>query len=55
MTVIATGEVPITQQRASWGMSATGGTVGGEDALLPLPRLTGVTRARCLLFGANTP
>jgi hypothetical protein len=23
--------------------------------LLPLPRLAGVTNARCLLFGANTP
>jgi hypothetical protein len=23
--------------------------------LLPLPRFAGVTRARCLLFGANTP
>ncbi len=22
---------------------------------LPLPRLAGVTRARCVLFGANTP
>ncbi|MFT4563063.1 MAG: hypothetical protein ACI9BW_002816 [Gammaproteobacteria bacterium] len=24
-------------------------------ALLPLPRLTGITRARCPLFGAKTP
>ena len=24
-------------------------------AFLPLPRLAGVTKARCLLFGANTP
>lgn len=26
-----------------------------EGRLFPLPRLAGVTRARCLLFGANTP
>ena len=26
-----------------------------DSGLLPLPRFAGVTRARCLLFGANTP
>ena len=32
--------------------------VGGSSdilGLLPLPRFAGVTNARCLLFGANTP
>ncbi len=34
------------------------GVVSGASAvraLLPLPRLEGVTRARCALLGANTP
>jgi hypothetical protein len=26
-----------------------------DSRLLPLPRFAGVTTARCLLFGANTP
>ncbi len=30
-------------------------SVAAALALLPLPRLAGVTRARCALLGANTP
>jgi hypothetical protein len=32
-----------------------GAAFGRDSLLLPLPRFAGVTDARCLLFGANTP
>ena len=39
--------------RRSAGVGSSG--AGDALALLPLPRLAGVTRARCALLEANTP